>query len=72
MHMDFSFNKWRLRLAAVASGLLLAAAFPPLGWGALAFVALVPLLLAVRGAGTWSAFRLGWLAGAALIAKKPV
>lgn len=65
MHMDFSFNKWLLRLAAVASGLLLAAAFPPLGWSALAFVALVPLLLAVRGAGTASAFRLGWLAGAA-------
>ena len=32
--------------AAVATGLLLAAVFPPLGWSALAFVAWVPLILA--------------------------
>jgi apolipoprotein N-acyltransferase len=31
--------------AAVASGLLLAAVFPPLGWSALAFVAWTPLIL---------------------------
>ncbi len=65
MLVDLHNPRWPLRLAAVASGLLLAAAFPPLDWSALAFVALVPLLLAVRGEGAGSAFRLGWLAGAA-------
>ena len=65
MHIDFSSSRWPLRLAAVASGLLLAMAFPPLGWSALAFFGLVPLLLAVRGEKTGGAFRLGWLAGAA-------
>ena len=38
-------------VAAVASGVLYALAFPPLRWRALAWVALVPLLLALRGAG---------------------
>jgi len=65
MHFDIQSPSWRLRLLALASGLLLAAAFPPPGWSALAFVAFVPLLLAVRGEGAGSAFRLGWLAGAA-------
>ena len=51
--------------AAVLSGLLLAAAFPPLDLGPLALVALVPLLWAWRGAGPWAA---GVYAGAAGIA----
>jgi apolipoprotein N-acyltransferase len=41
---------WRRVGAAVASGLLLAAAYPPLDLGPLALVALVPLLWAWRGA----------------------
>ena len=42
-----TFTPWKARSAAVLSGLLLAAAFPPLNWWPLALVALVPLLLAV-------------------------
>ena len=42
-----TFTPGKARSAAVASGLLLAAAFPPLNWWPLALVALVPLLLAV-------------------------
>ncbi|MGH9012979.1 MAG: apolipoprotein N-acyltransferase [Acidimicrobiia bacterium] len=41
---------WRRVGAAVASGLLLAAAYPPFDLGPLALVALVPLLWAWRGA----------------------
>ena len=48
---------------AVLAGLLYWAAQPPVGMGALAFVALVPLLLALRGAGAWRGAALGWLAG---------
>jgi apolipoprotein N-acyltransferase len=50
--------------AALASGGLLAAAFPPFGMGALAWVALVPLWLAVRAAPAPRAFALGWACGA--------
>jgi len=42
-----TFTPWKARSAAILSGLLLAAAFPPLNWWPLALVALVPLLLAV-------------------------
>ena len=42
-----TFTPWRRRAAALGSGLLLAAAFPPLNWWPLALVAMVPLLLAV-------------------------
>jgi apolipoprotein N-acyltransferase len=53
-----------LRLvAAVASGALLAAAFPALDWGAVALVALVPLLLAVETIRPRTAAALGYLAG---------
>jgi apolipoprotein N-acyltransferase len=53
-----------LRLAAaLASGGLLAAAFPPLDLGPLALVALVPLLLAVEGTRPRTAAGLGYLAG---------
>ncbi|MDR7533303.1 MAG: apolipoprotein N-acyltransferase [Armatimonadota bacterium] len=51
-------------LAALASGLLLALAHPAPGLGALAWVALVPLLLAIDGQSPPIAFRLGWIAGA--------
>ena len=50
-------------LAALASGGLLAAAFPPLDLGPLALVALVPLLLAVEGTRPRTAAGLGYLAG---------
>jgi len=58
------FDKYRYELpAAIASGLLLTLAFPKIGQPALAFVALVPLLLAVRGASFASGFRLGFITG---------
>ncbi len=52
-------------LLALGSGLLYAAAFPPLDAGALGFVALVPLLLVVLAPGLRARrrFLLGWLAG---------
>jgi len=54
---------WLPSALAVLSGLLLFAAFPPLDRGLLAWVALVPLLLAVQGRTPRVAFRLGYLAG---------
>lgn len=48
---------------AVLSGLLLAAAFPPFDLAALAWVAPVPLLTALDGAGVRRAAALGWIAG---------
>lgn len=48
---------------AVLSGVLLTAAFPRLGVGGAAWVALVPLLLALRGLPPAGAFRLGLIAG---------
>jgi apolipoprotein N-acyltransferase len=51
--------------AAVLSGLLLAAAFPPLDLGPLALVALVPLLWAWRGSGPGAAALCGGAAGIA-------
>ena len=47
--------------AAVASALLLFAAFPPLEWTGLAFVAWVPLLFARAGSGPWVRRGLGGL-----------
>ncbi|MGH9005084.1 MAG: hypothetical protein ACRDYV_18330, partial [Acidimicrobiia bacterium] len=56
----------RLRLAAAAaSGLLLAGAFPPLDWGPLALVALVPLVVAWRGGGAGMGAACGAVAGVA-------
>jgi len=50
-------------LLAVASGLLLGAAFPSLDLEPLAWVGLVPLLVGVGGLRPRTAFALGWLAG---------
>jgi len=44
---------------ALASGLLLAGAFPPLSWWPLGWVALAPLMLAAARAAPWSAAQLG-------------
>ena len=49
-------------LAAV-SGALLALAFPIVDWGPVAWIALVPLLLAALGHRPRVAFRVGWVAG---------
>jgi len=48
---------------ALLSGLLLVAAFPPLDLGLVAWVALVPLLLAIDGLLPFEAFRLGMVSG---------
>lgn len=53
-------NKW---LYPVISGALLTAAFPKPGLWLLAWVALVPLILAIRDADAGTAFRAGFLAG---------
>jgi len=53
---------WRAALA-VLSGLLLAAAFPSIDFGPLAWVGLVPLLRAITGRPLRRAFFLGWLTG---------
>jgi hypothetical protein len=52
-------------LAALASGIALALAFPSADRGWLAFIALTPLLRALPSAPPAAAFRLGWLAGGA-------
>lgn len=49
--------------AAAASGLLLTAAFPRIDVSPAAFVALVPLLVAVGRRGPTGSLRLGWMAG---------
>jgi apolipoprotein N-acyltransferase len=56
-------RRGRRRLLAILSGLLLAAAFPSLDWEPLAWVGLVPLLLAAEGLRPRAAFALGWLGG---------
>ncbi|HYR96840.1 MAG TPA: hypothetical protein VEM57_08890, partial [Candidatus Binatus sp.] len=50
-------------ILAIASGLSLAAAFPSLDLEPLAWVGLVPLLLAARGLRPGAAFRVGWIGG---------
>jgi apolipoprotein N-acyltransferase len=50
--------------AAAASGLLFVLAFPAADLGWLAWIALVPLLIAIDGQSPSQAFRLGYLAGA--------
>ena len=59
-------------LLASATGVLLALSFPKFGHPACAWVALVPLIMALRGLGPWGrpkpipvrrAFLLGWWAG---------
>lgn len=54
---------WREGLAAV-SGLLLFFSYPKFGTDAVAWIALVPLLVALPGTSGWRAFRLGYVTGA--------
>lgn len=57
--------RWPVRsiVLAVASGLLLPFCFPKFDIGLLAWVALIPLHLALDSPSKWLAFRLGWLSG---------
>ncbi|MEE8218094.1 MAG: apolipoprotein N-acyltransferase [Vicinamibacteria bacterium] len=54
---------WREGLAA-ASGLLLVFSFPKFGRDAVAWIALMPLLVALPGTSGWRSFRLGYVTGA--------
>ena len=58
--------RWALRLAAaVLAGVLYGLCFPPVALRPLAWVALVPLLVAVRRTGRWGALALGMVFAAA-------
>ena len=61
MTIEFK-SKW---LPAIISGLLLTAAFPKIGFSALAWFALVPLHIALRERTPKEAFRVGMIAGLA-------
>src|SRR5262245_52575677 len=54
-------SRW---LLALATGLLLAAAYPPFELASVAWIALAPLLIALEGATPGAAFALGWFSGA--------
>jgi apolipoprotein N-acyltransferase len=58
------FRRWLPWTGVVTSGLLLAAAFPPLAWQELAWVALVPLMFVVRAWPPRKALTAGLVAGA--------
>jgi len=60
-HMAGFFD--RSGLLAIFSGLLIAFSFPTAGFSFLAWVALVPLLIALEGASVRTAFRLGFTCG---------
>jgi apolipoprotein N-acyltransferase len=56
-------HSWRNRGLALLTGLLVTLSLPTTEIWPLAFVAWIPLLLAVRGRSRWQRFRLGWLTG---------
>lgn len=56
-------KSWQPVLLSCLSALLLILSYPRPAWWALAWVALVPLLIAVEGRPFWQAFRLGYLCG---------
>ena len=62
--MTFDRAPYRRDALAALSGVLLVFSFPKFGHGAVAWVALGPLLLALPGAEGWTAFRLGYVTGA--------
>lgn len=51
--------------ALILGGALYALAFPPYGWSVLAWIAVVPLLLVVRGRSAWTGFLHGLVYGCA-------
>ncbi len=55
-------NRLRAGFLAALSGALLIFCFPGWNFGWVAWGALVPLLISLRGASGWEAFRRGWLA----------
>ena len=55
--------EWTAAAGAVATGLLLFAAFPPLEWTWAAWVALVPLWVVARQVPTRLALKMGFVAG---------
>ncbi len=55
--------QWPRLAGAVSSGLMITAAFPRLEWTVLAWIGLVPLLLALNGLSPGSRFRLAFIAG---------
>jgi apolipoprotein N-acyltransferase len=62
------YPEWVRRLGSrivlpLVSGLLLLLSFPPVDWGLLAWIALVPLLLAIRSSSWKTAFGQGFIAG---------
>lgn len=57
-------SRFRRESLAALSGALLVLSFPKFGQGMVAFVALVPLLVALPGTGAAQAFRLGYVTGA--------
>ena len=62
-HFWSSIGLWLRLAAALACGLLLAAAFPPAGRSELGWIALIPLLLLCAYTPPRAAFRWGFLAG---------
>ncbi len=58
-------NRW---LLPIASGVLMALAFPPFNFSQLAWISLVPLLFALEGCRWGEAFRCGYVAGLAFFA----
>jgi apolipoprotein N-acyltransferase len=62
--VSFDLGSYRRDGLAALSGILLVFSFPKFGHGAVAWVALAPLLLALPGAQGWAAFRLGYVTGA--------
>ncbi len=61
--MNNSIARWLPAAVAIGSGLLLAAAFPPLEWSELAWIGLAPLLLVTWRATPRQRFSLGWWCG---------
>jgi apolipoprotein N-acyltransferase len=56
-------RKWQPLAMGAASGLLLTLAYPPLRWGLMAWVALIPLYLTVVRGGAKAATLAGWAFG---------
>jgi len=62
-HPQPPLSQRRALLLALLSGLLIALSFPLPGWSPLAWIALIPLLIALEGQSSRSAFRLGFVTG---------